>query len=191
MFGRYNKWFKKVKHFFHEEKQESLLEKLSPLFILFLICILALSLGIGMLVYSNAPFSTVVDPGSSEVTQLRTFASETFQYHLKYPTSWTYIIEPSSKQDSSAQTEQVIFSRGRDHVRIVASTKPIIVQPLIPSTSWPATVSGQKADRYRDYDPETGAALDRIVVTKGSLTYEINGYGPSFERFLRELIIVP
>lgn len=149
----------------------------------------ALMVAAGLLSVSRLAPTSVVGTSTPVVNPTHTYTSVALGYRLRYPADWRFEVSvPATPR--GVQRERLIFRRGQGAVTLQVSRAPLTVVPLIPSAPRTLTVSGQPADRYRDYDPATGQSLDRVIVTLGPLHYEISGSGPDFEAFLANLSIL-
>jgi hypothetical protein len=73
---------------------------------------------------------------------------------------------------------------------IYTTREPNEEETLIPGSFYTDEINGTQVTRYRDYDPDTGLLLERVVVKRSNgLVHELRGYGPLFERVVDSFVL--
>lgn len=121
-----------------------------------------------------------VDVGELTLTNSQPYASITDGYQFRYPAQW-------SIDHLDAKTRTLVLTNGQERIWVMRfETAPS--GGLFTDATVPVTIQDSTGTRYRDFDPETLTAIDRIVLPRplpDAGFVEIRGTGPSFEAVAR------
>ncbi|MFA7286422.1 MAG: hypothetical protein WC052_02045 [Patescibacteria group bacterium] len=123
--------------------------------------------------------NTVVS--SNVATEASVVTSEGYKFSL--PITW--------QENKNNELGEYIFENNGHTIRI-RTIETVTTTTLIPAPATPVVLQNSvMADRYRDYDPATGKAMDRVIIPRtGGSFVEVSGYGPIFERLLDSFTFV-
>lgn len=115
-----------------------------------------------------------------ELSFTRAYQSEKHQFKFEYPAMWR--VSEFVVGEGEDKLESVVLQNG-SHSIVIYTTREVSEETLVPGSSYVTTINGLSATRYRDYDPQTGLLLERVVIeSPDGLLHELRGYGPLFER---------
>lgn len=122
-----------------------------------------------------------------ELTFKREYQSEKHQFKFEYPAMWR--VSEFVVGEGEDKLESVVLQNG-SHSIVIYTTREVSAETLVPGSSYVTTVNGLTTTRYRDYDPQTGLLLERVVIEgPDGLLHELRGYGPLFERVVNSFAI--
>lgn len=134
--------------------------------------VVVLLIGVAFFFAARSP----VDVGQLTISNSQPYASLTDGYHLRYPAKW-------SIERRDAKTKTLVLTNGRERIAVMSfETAP--GGGLFTDATVPVTIQDSTGTRYRDFDPTTLTAIDRIVLPRPKPEtgfVEIRGTGPSFE----------
>lgn len=115
-----------------------------------------------------------------EVKMQREYQSEKYNFKLERPAKWQ--VSEFVVGEGQERLESVVLQNGAQSI-VIYTTREVNEETLVPGSSYADEVNGNQVVRYRDYDPDTGLLLERVVIERpDGLVHELRGYGPLFER---------